>query len=63
MITICKNIKPYSVFQRNGETEGVAFDVVYALKITYFKRKTYSYYTHQSRKQKLPHNVDTGSPI
>lgn len=34
MITICKNIKPFSVFQRNGETEGVAFDVVHALKIT-----------------------------
>lgn len=33
MITICKNIKPFSVFQRNGETEGVAFDVVHALKI------------------------------
>lgn len=49
MITICKNAKPHSVFQRTSETEGVAFDVVPALKITYFKRKTYSCYTHQGK--------------
>lgn len=42
MITICENAKPYSVFQRSGKIEGVTFDVVPALKITYFKKKDYS---------------------
>lgn len=49
MITICKNAKTYAVFQMSGETEGVAFVVAPALKITCIKRKTYSYYTHLSK--------------
>lgn len=32
MITVSKNANPYSVLQRNGKTEGAAFDVVPALK-------------------------------
>lgn len=49
MITVCKTVKPYSAFQKNGETEGIAPDVAPVLKISYFKRKIYSYYTHQSK--------------
>lgn len=45
MITVSKNANPYSVLQRNGKTEGAAFDVAPALKKTYLKRKTYSSYT------------------
>lgn len=40
---------PYLAFQKNDVAERTATDVAPAIKISYFRKKTYSHYTHQNK--------------
>lgn len=40
---------PYLAFQKNDIAEGTVTDVALAIKMSYFRKKTHSYYTHQNK--------------